>query len=133
MFETTPNLRIEDTDVGSGQQADTIRETSVDPDVAQALIDPYPREKLPNDQQLERLWLVIDYGWLSDAKRMSNQQPANLASHPSEWSIFDDFSRHNGSESLGTERREGSSLFAPADFGTRDWWSSLADFGSPMF
>jgi hypothetical protein len=118
-----------------------LREFEVDPQVAQALTNPSASESEIDLAQLESLWLIIDYGWLSDANRTGS--PVRPITSPSA-----DFGNWGFEDILGDENAIFRGIERPSDImdqhgrdhvssphvrgnAAKDWWLSLGGAGSP--
>lgn len=125
-------------------QAAAIRDLILDPAVAQALVDPFSQEYDLDVGQLDRLWLLIDYGWLSDATQTAEPiQHPNHGVEPDEWYNFDATSPKRrfgftqgveGDVAFASASEQGLGFFpTPGASMGRDWWSSVGDVDSPSF
>jgi hypothetical protein len=122
-------------------QAAAMREFEVDPQIAQALINPSASDNEVDLAQLENLWLIIDYGWLSDANRTSS--PVRPITSPSadfgNWGFEDiigdehDLFRviERASDITGQHGRDHVPSPHVRSNMSKDWWLSLGGAGSP--
>lgn len=96
-----------------------LREFDVGEPVARALIEPSSSDDDIEPQDMDVLWRILDYGWLSDANRTESpfKPSPSQASGMLSWRFFEDL--------IGDELNMAVMQQRSSRHG--DWWSQLGE------
>lgn len=114
----------------------------MDPRLAQALIAPSASVHDVDMTELDKLWRIIDYCWLSDANRTGSPfwPMTPLSADLGNWSFFEDFltSEHNlgrgndhPADIFDHTVQQGISSTSSWNNRAKDCWLNFAGTGSP--